>query len=124
MILFGLARRTARQIEKVSLFYEVEGAAAALRALHDEKVREAAAVQPEVRLRARGPLVRQRLATAAHDHVEGGRRHPLEACRIDQHVEVMLFAADDRPARIDQGDAVGGAVDEVDVVAVLFAATV
>ena len=95
-----------------------------MRTLHDEKVREAAAVQPEVRLRARGPLVSQRLPAAAHDHIKGGRRHPLEACRIDQHVEVMLFAADDRPARIDQGDAVGGAVDEVDVVAVLFAATV
>ena len=36
----------------------------------------------------------------------------------------MLFAADDRPARIDQSDTVGGAVDQVDVVAVLFAATV
>ncbi len=78
---------------RVDRIGEVEAAAAALRTGDDEQVRKAVAVQAEKRLRAfRLPLLLQRAAVATGDHVERRRRHPLEAGRVDQHVERIFDA--------------------------------
>ena len=60
------------------------------------------AVQAEERLGALGlPLLAQRAPVAADDHVERRRRHPLEAGRVDQHVERVLDAVVHDAALVD-----------------------
>ena len=49
------------------------------------------------------------------DHVERRRRHPLEAGRVDQHVERVLDAVVDDATLVDLAHAHGGGVDEVHV---------
>ncbi|CAB4886351.1 unannotated protein [freshwater metagenome] len=81
---------------------EVEGAATALRAGHDEQVREAVAVQAEERACAPVlPLLAEGLPTPPSDHVERRGCHPLEACRVDEHVQVVLGAVVHHTALVD-----------------------
>ena len=88
---------------------------------HDEQVREAAAHHPEEAGGAVGPLLGQRDAVPADDVVAGaaGQRRDLglEAGAVDDAVDLVLLAVDDRAPLGDPLDA-GRAVDEGDVGAV------
>jgi len=64
---------------------------------------------------ARLPLLAQRHAVTAFDHVERRRRHPLEAGRVDQHIERIFDAVVHHAFLVDAAHAVRCGVDEMDV---------
>ena len=95
---------------------EVEAAAATLRSGDDEQVREALTVQSKESTGALGlPLLAERTAVAADDHVKRRGRHPLEAGGVDQDVERIFLAVVHDPASIDLADAHRGGVNQVHV---------
>src|SRR3954452_1866177 len=72
---------------------EVELRTAALRAGHNEQVRETIGVKPQKRADAAFlPLLPQRLAITANNHIEATCCHPLKASRVNQDVEWIFNA--------------------------------
>ena len=66
---------------------EIKATASALRARNQKQIRKALTVQSKERFCAfLLPLIAQRAAFPANDHIEGRGCHPLKACRVNQDI--------------------------------------